>query len=599
MLEVARFLAQHPPFAGLTAGVVEHLAGSTQVEFFQPGDMILEAGGEAAAFVYVVRRGSVDVSDAGRVVDRLEEGDVFGFVSLFSGEPPSHDVTAHEETICYLLDPVGAQEAFAAPAGLSFLSTVGESHAGQRAVGLDVVGDLPLAELLELEAGSSAGDAARAMTAAGVTAAVVVGPEGRGIVTDRDIRARIVASGVDASVAVESIASFPLVGVGHDEPVDVALEQMLSMGVHHLGVERGGAIVGILSDLDLLRRERRDAFLLRSEIDRASSVADVGRAGLRIPQVVAPLVRTGVDARHIGVVVAALTDALVAKLLVLAQADLGQTEAPFAWLALGSCGRREQALSTDQDHAVVFTDGADEQHFVRLGQFVADGLALAGIPRCSSRVMAAEEGWHGSETWWRIRLADWMKVAEPKATFLTGVAFDARRVVGSLDVTDLFAAAARDARRSPRFLRRLARLVVDMEIPVGFLGGLVTHDDGERDVLDVKHGGIHPITEMARLFALEAGSRSLTTPGRLSDAAGSGIIDDDRAASLTEAYELLSDMRLVHQVDQVTSGIAPDNLIDPKGLSQFQRRSLRDAFRVIRQVQREFAERTRPRVGGH
>lgn len=604
MLDVVRFLAEHVPFLGLDADVVADIAGSIEVEFFDRGAPIIEQGGPVSEFVHVIRRGSVEVLDGERVVDVLAEGDLFGFPSLLSGTAPALGIRAAEETLCYLIDGGHARAVFSHPSGMRFL-TISLRHrhrpnGSETSLMATTVAEVAAGPLVSVTGGTPVVEVARLVTEVGATAAVVTDGDRVGIVTDRDMRARVVAGRLAGDTPVGEVATIPARTVSADEPLDRALVSMLSLGVHHLPVVADGAVTGMLTDLDLLGHQRRDAFRLRSDIERAVDLPGSVEAGRRIPTAIVPLVRAGVDAAHVGVVMATLVDALVERLLALGEAHLGSPPGPYGWLVLGSGGRREQALHTDQDHALVYADGdlEHDDYYRQLAVFVVDGLASAGIPRCESKVMASEEGWRGPLTWWRQRIEQWMEVPEAKATFLTGIVFDARLVAGVLDLEALFAHAVERAAASPRFQARLGRLIVDMDVPIGFLGNLIVTSNGEHGTLDIKRGGVHPITEMARLHALQAGVRAVSTPRRLDGAARAGSLDAETAEALTEAHALLRDLRLTHQTEQFVAGELPDDLIDPAALSPIERRSLRDAFRVVRDAQRHLAEEMAPRVLG-
>lgn len=600
MLEVARFLAGHPPFRGLAPEALDEVAGSIQVEFFPPGTPILDQGGEPSSHVYVVRRGSVEVTDGPRVVDILGEGDLFGFPSLLSATAPLFGVRALEETLCYLVDGDHARRVFSQPSGFRFLtlSLRGRLDGTGQVDPPVLAGEVAAGPLVEVGAGDPIAEVARLMTASGSTAAVVRSGTRIGIVTDRDIRARVVAAELPASTPVSEVATIPARTIAPDAPLDEALASMLSLGVHHLPVAVDGTVQAMLTDLDLLGHTRRDAFRLRSEIGRAPDVAAVAEIGQRVPSAIVPLARAGVDSAHIGVVMATLVDALTERLLALAEQEIGPAPGPYAWLSLGSGGRREQAIRTDQDHAIVYADEVAEhdEQFRDIAAFVVDGLEAAGIPRCDSKVMASEEGWRGPATWWRQRIEQWMDVADSKATFLTALVFDARVVAGGLDVEDVLTGGVEQAHAHPSFLNRLTRLIVDMKVPIGFLGGLVVSEEGEHGTLDVKRGGIHPVTEMARLYGLRAGVRGPSTLRRLRAGADAGVVDPERVDALIEAHAVLRDVRLRHQIGCLEAGRDPDDLIDPGDLTAIERRTLRDAFRVVRDAQRHLGEEHQPRA---
>lgn len=604
MLEVERFLGAHAPFRGLPDDVLAEVAAAVIVDFFPTGTVVLEQGGMPSEFLFVLRRGEVELVDGDSVADRLEEGEPFGFPSLLAGSPPQYTVRVAEDALCYLFDRSVAVDILGAPTGIRFLvrSLRSRQRAKHSSAAEPYVEDVARGPLVLAEPHEPIESVARRMTSAAASAAVVGLPDGPGIVTDRDFRSRVVADGANSRAPIEQVTTRSALTVTRSSLVTEALLKMLESGVHHLPVvDSSGAVIAMLSDLDLLGLERRNSSRLRSEIQQAGDVDQLAAAGQAVPNSVATLVQGGVDAGHVSKVVSVLIDALTTRLLELGEETLGPAPASFAWLALGSAGRREQALVTDQDHALIFADSVDDHddYFLALSRFVVAGLEAAGIPRCSSNVMASEEGWRGPESWWRRRMADWMMEADRVAAFLTGIAFDIRAVTGDLAVESLFAEAADAASRQPAFLRRLERLALEVRPPLGILGGLLPHDvDGGHRVLDLKAGGLLPITELGRLFALQAGVFELGTPARLRAATVAGVLSSDHAEGLEEAFEFLQDLRLQNQVRQWTSGLPPSNLIDPDGLGPMDRAALKHAFHIVRDIQSDIHNRLVPRILG-
>ncbi|HVR31924.1 MAG TPA: DUF294 nucleotidyltransferase-like domain-containing protein [Acidimicrobiia bacterium] len=603
MLEVERFLGAHAPFRGLPDDVLAQVAAAVIVEFFPTGTVVLEQGGRPSEFLFVLRRGKVELVDGDSVVDRLDEGEAFGFPSLLAGSPPQYTVRVAEDALCYLFDRSVAVDILGAPTGIRFLvRTLRSRRAPQHPSAAEpYVQDVARGPLVFAEPKETIESVARRMTSAAASAAVVELPDGPGIVTDHDFRSRVVADGAHTGMPIEQVTTRRALTIARSSLVSEALLKMLESGVHHLPVVDGsGAVVAMLSDLDLLGLERRNSSRLRSEIQHAADVDQLAAAGQAMPDSVATLVQSGVDACHVAKVVSVLIDALTTRLLELGVETLGPAPTPFVWLALGSAGRREQALVTDQDHALISADSAEDHddYFLGLSRFVVAGLEAAGIPRCSSKVMASEDGWRGPETWWRRRMADWMTEADRVAAFLTGIAFDVRAVAGNLTVDSLFAEAADAASRQPAFLRRLERLALEVRPPLGLFGGLLAHDVDGREVLDLKMGGLLPITELGRLYALQAGAFELATPARLRAAAVAGTLSSDHAEGLEEAFGFLQDLRLRNQVTQWTSGQRPSNLIDPDGLGPIDRAALKQAFRIVRDIQSDLANRLAPRILG-
>ncbi len=604
MLEVERFLSAHAPFRGLPDDVLAEVAASVIVDFFPTGSVVLEQGGKPSDFLFVLRRGEVELVDGDSVIDRLEKGEAFGFPSLLAGSSPQHTVRVAEDALCYLFDRTVAIDILGAPTGIQFLvRTLRSRRAPQHPNSAQpYVEHIARGPLVFAQPHETIETVAKRMNAAAASAAVIELPDGPGIVTDRDFRSRVVAAGASTQATIELVTTRAALTISRSSLVSEALLKMLESGVHHLPVVDGsGAVVAMLRDLDLLDLERRNSSRLRSEIQQANSVERLAEAAKEVPNAIATLVQGGVDAGHVSKVVSVLIDALTTRLLELGQETLGTAPVDFAWLALGSAGRREQALLTDQDHALIFSD-AEEEHddyFLELARLVVAGLEAAGIPRCSSKVMASEDGWRGTETWWRRRMADWMTEPDRVAAFLTGIAFDVRAVSGDLTVGALFTEAADAASRQPDFLRRLERLALEVRPPLGILGGLLAHDaNGQAGVLDLKLGGLLPITELARIYSLRAGAFELDTPARLQAAAGAGTLSPDHADGLEEAFGFLQDLRLRNQVGQWTAGERPSNLIDPEGLGPIDRAALKQAFRIVRDIQTDLSNQLAPRILG-
>jgi CBS domain-containing protein len=435
-------------------------------------------------------------------------------------------------------------------------------------------------------------EAAKLMTEARVSAVLVSTEQGVGILTDRDFRSRVLAAGEPSQARVRSVMSFPVVTASDDVTVEEVLLLMLEHGFHHVPVtDREGRIVGVVSDGDLLGLERSGPFSMHREIERATTARSVASAAARLPEVVVALVEAETDPVDVGHVIAATIDAVTRQLIDLSLRELGEPPGPWAWLALGSEARHEQSLRTDQDHALVFdpngTPEDADRYFAQLADRVVDGLEAAGIPRCQGGVMATNKAW-------RRPVADMVaefraRLTDPglEGTVFTNIALDYRRVAGSLDIESTLDRLIRRASRDSMLARRLAHTAVQLRPPTGFFRDFVVEAKGSRaGTLDVKHGGITPITNLARAHAIGAGLTGNRTLWRLREVAGTRALDPGLGAGLEEAFRLLWKVRLEHQAAQTLAGRPPDDCVDPGTLGPLSRRGLKDAFRLIARAQR-------------
>jgi CBS domain-containing protein len=280
-----------------------------------------------------------------------------------------------------------------------------------------------------------------------------------------------------------------------------------------------------------------------------------------------------------------LHDALTKRLIDLAAAELGPPPCPYAWIAIGSGGRMEQSLSTDQDHAIVYADElVPADYFHALGTRVIAGLARAGLRRCPGGYMA--DRWHLPLARYRELFHHWLDVPEPPALVEAELFMDFRRVSGELDPEPLDA-VLRGGSRAQQFLVGMARAAVRFPPPLRFTGR-IRDEHGE---LDLKRGGLAGVVLLARLYALSAGSLARSTPDRLAAAASAGTVSPDGAAALTDAYRLFAELRLAAQLRQTAAGAEPTNRVRLADLSADERNRLRRALKTVRQLQRATEQR--------
>ena len=600
-MDIPSFLRRHPPFDDLDETALQEVVHATHIEFFPAGETILTQGGAPAQFLYVVRTGAVEVLDGEHVVDLHQQGEIFAYVSLLTGDVPALGVRANEESICYLVDREVAVRVLSSRTGLSFLSrSVRRRELSLLESTEAVLAADPWATPLSaadaraplmLDASASVREAAERMTKERVSALLVRLAAGWGIVTDRDLRGRVLAQGRDETTPVGEIATAPVLMLEDSDTIGEALSVMLERGIHHIPItENGGQISKVVTDTDLIALDRRSAFRLRRGLDAAATAEAVVGVGRTAPAMIADLVEASADPLDIARVAAVTNDAITVRLIELGTESLGEPPCSWAWLALGSEARREQGVSTDQDNALAYDENGDDAYFAALATYVNDGLAEAGIPRCRAGVIAANPEWRGSLSRWQERFRSWIEDPGRAGSAFSGIAFDFRVVAGPLEVRPALDPIIRGAGREPMYLRHLAGNAVDHRPPKGFLRDAVVDARGATEVtFDVKRGGIGPITNMARVQALRSGFTDNRTVRRLYGAAAVGLVPDDDALALEEAFRLLWQVRLEHQASRIRAGAPPDDEVDPRVLGPLARQALKEVFRLIDRMQEQLA----------
>jgi len=605
MHDIAEFLRSHPPFDGLDEEALASVAASAEVEFYAARSPILDSAEAVAAFAYVVRRGSVELMVDGHLLDLMEEGEMFGFVSLLSEGPLGFVARAGEDTLVYRIPADVIRPVLEQPASVRFmvqrmdkrvhLLAGLESEPPLSAAGRPV-GELIRAPALVCPPATSVQEAAMRMAEAGATCVMVDIGDGLGIVTDRDIRTRVVAAGAGPDTPLSDVMTAPAWTVSADRMATEALLEMLDHGIRHLPVlSAGRRLLGVLDDVDLMANERRAPFHLRSSIAHSADAKEVAEATAELPDTVVALYDAGLPPAAICRTIASIHDTVTRRLIEFAHGELGRPPVPYTWLATGSFGRFEPFPSSDADSAIAW-DGPDDDPDVRraivaLAEHVLERLEACGFRPDTKGAVASNPLFARSIEDWERAAGSWVEQPDRnRGLLLLSVVVESDPVWGATAVADhLFNVFARTSGRE-RMLTRLAAAALLERPPTGFLRNVVLHSSGERKgVLDIKRHGLVPIQALARWSGLVAGVSAASTRARLRASLEAGTLKPDDVAILRGAFELFSALRMEHQVGQLRAGEDPDDLIEPKSLAPLTRTSLKEAFRAVARVQRGVA----------
>jgi CBS domain-containing protein len=603
--DVTRFLLAYPPFDALDVERVQRVAEAVEVESHPAGTTIIGQGAEPVEHLRVMRSGAIEIVHDGRVLDLLGEGELFGHASMLSGLPTGFEARAAEDTICYRIGADAARALLADPAGLRFVARsllertarlASDDREAARDPAQRPVGTLIRTAPTVCGPQASIREVAQTMTTEQATCAVVdLGDGSLGIMTDRDLRTRVIARGLAGDAPVSAAMSAPAYTCGPDRLAGDVLLDMLDRGFRHFPVvSAAGKILGVVEDLDLVAAHTRSPFFLRQRIAAAQSVDELVSAAGEIRPTVIALHDARVAAINIMAVFSVVVDALTRRLLELAVGDAGKFAAPFAWLALGSQARREAMPNSDIDSAIVWFGDVDEAavrpRLHALACKVVDDLARCGFTPDRHGATASNPLFVRSLASWQRAARSWIAdPAQEKALILASVLVESRPVWGvhtGTSVSDTF----RLADRNPALLRLLARFALSYRPPTGFFRGLVVEHTGEhRGRLDLKHGGMIPIVDLARWAGMAAGVTSASTIERLRAAGAAGTISRADAHTLEDAFELIAALRIQDQVKKIRAGDEFDDYVDPAALSALTRSHLKEAFRAVASIQKRVA----------
>ena len=600
MEDIASFLGSHPPFDGVGAGELARVAAVTEIEPFPRGKTIFSEGTGPVTYLRVVRSGSVEILHDGQVLDLLGPGELFGHASMLSGLPTGFEARAAEDMLCYRIPADVISPLLARPEFLRFIArsiVSGRAAAPERTPPADPV-QRRVASLIRnppllCSADEPIREAAKRMTAEGASAVLVRAGQALGIVTDRDLRSRVVAAGASPDAPLAAIMTAPAYTVRADVLGGDVLLDMLERGIHHIPVlSAAGEVLGVVDDDDLIAAEARKPFLLRRVIGLANSTTDLVPVAAGLSPMIIALHDARVAAEQVAAIRSVVLDALTQRLIALAVTEAGDPPAVFTWFALGSLARREAVPSSDVDSALAWADeGADRDvaaYMARVARAVDDGLKACGVQPDAHGTSAANPLFARSLASWRAAAQSLNEnPTREKALILVSILTDSRPLwARGTGAGCSIADALWQARSHPDLLRLLARFALQFRPPTGFLRDFVVEHSGERrGQLDIKHGGLTPIVDLARWAGMAAGAPSGSTVERLRAAEAAGTLDGPDARTLMEAFGFIFSLRLDHQVEQLRRGEVPDDFIEPKTLNPLPRSYLREAFRAVAAVQ--------------
>jgi PAS domain S-box-containing protein len=438
----------------------------------------------------------------------------------------------------------------------------------------------------------------RLMTARNVTAALVSGENSVmvGIITDHDLRARVLAENISPSTPIHTIMSAPLSKISEHALIYEALMRMEEQGVRHLAVEdQDGQIVSVIDNKSLIQFQRYGPIVLTREISRAATPEEVARCSERTPPLVKALMDSSARPRHVTSMLASICDAISERLVQLAIEEFGPPPAAFAFIAMGSQGRQEQTLLTDQDNGIIFASSVDadlkqvSEYFLRLGTRVCEGLNRAGYPLCRGQVMANNPRWCRSLPDWISGFNEWVHKSEPQEIIDLSISFDFRTVYGDADLTHelrrgIYSALANQS----AFFHYFAQNALNFKPPFRLLGNIylsggATEHVGEINLKDA----MMPIVSFARLYALRHQVNQTHTLERIEALTERNVILPSSRDEITTAYDFLMQLRVQNQLAAIQTGQPPQNIIYPGKLGYIQQELLKQAFAQIAAVQKK------------
>jgi CBS domain-containing protein len=633
------FLRSVTPFDTLDIDELTHLVSRMEIAFFPHGQRIVNKGDIAFRYLYIIQKGTVGISllddrDQELLVDVRGEGDYFGASSLLEDKPAMFDISARQDLIALmlpaeeLLELVSKYPVFHRYFDSSLARTIQAVRQsaefqrpqpiGKNAINLNLfmtgkrVTHMMSKNVLSCAPDVSVRTAARMMAQRRVSSIVITGNglcPPLGILTDNDLRTKVLAADISPEVAVAEIMSQPVHTVAPDAYAFDVLLSMSQHGVRLLAVIEDHRMIGIISEHDLQMETGSSPVQIVGEIQRTDSLETLISMGAKIDSVLEMMLRQGGPVKQLVALVTGLNDRLTLRMLKLVEKEMenkgfGKPPAPYGWLAFGSEGRMEQTLHTDQDNALFFSNPSDRDEaecktwFLRFSEQVVDALVRSGIPPCPGGIMASNPKWCQTEDHWRDSFLTWITKPNPDTLLMASIFFDFRPIYAGTEFPHILRALLLKAIRKHRlFIRFMAKIALSNRPPLSLLKRFVVEKSGEhKNKFDLKMRGLTPVVDAARVLSLDLGIKTQNTLDRLAEINQRGVIDNDFYADLRETYDFIVYLQISRHLDALAKGEEPNNFIDPGSLNSLQRKMLKESFAVINRLQKTIEFRFQTQV---
>jgi CBS domain-containing protein len=614
------FLKTVRPFSALTEDQIIKVSRFLEEKSYPKGTLILKEGTTDIEALHIIQSGGVklylkDLENREILKEYRGPGDYFGALGIIMDTRANLCVEAVEDTACILVPKKRFLEFLHTDAQVSvfFLksfckryihSAHSEIHGKEERAKADNalylfsqdVGSVMKGTLQTCLPDDTAQAAAQKMAKYRIGSLVVRNKAGKveGIITDKDLRAKLVSKGLGTDEPVRTIMTSQVRTIPSQEVCFDALFSMLKNRIHHLGVERGGEIVGVITSHDILLLQGASPIFLFREIAAQTRIEGLYPIPKSFSAIVRRLMADGAKASNINRVITVLNDQILDRILSLLIEEIGTPPVAFCWLVMGSEGRKEQTFSTDQDNAIIFEipDGFAEEkaaraYFLDFAGRAVKHLAACGYALCNGDIMASNPKWNLSLPEWQQLFDHWIYSPDPEELLHSTIFFDFRPAFGKMELAHaLRQHLVRRAEREKVFIHHLAKDCLATRPPLSLFKHFVLEKEGKnKGLVDLKGKGLIPFVDFARVMCLDHGMIATNTLERIRSLEENNAIPEDLALKIKAAYETQMELRLSHQLKRIQDGQQPDNYLKPSELSEMDRHSLKDAFLVIGEMQ--------------
>ncbi|UYI50090.1 DUF294 nucleotidyltransferase-like domain-containing protein [Vibrio natriegens] len=602
---ILQFISQIDPFDKVPKEALRELASCVKIAYLSKGEVVDQGASKLEKSLYVIRTGSIEQRKSDGVLRaKLEPEDLFGFTFLGNEveNGKEYQAIAIENSLVYVIPNSALQklcttypecaEHFASQAQVRLKSALDVVWSNkEKGLFIRRVEDIASGRVAVVTADQSIQSVANVMLDKCSPCAIVYRDEKIvGLITDRDMTKRVIAKGLSIANPIADVMSPNPHTIRPDDLVLHAASIMMQHNIRNLPLVKDNKVVGVLTTTHLVQNHRVQAIFLIEKIKYAGSVKVLSSFTSERQAIFEALVEGRVSPEIIGKVMTMIMDAYTRRLIQIAIDKLGAPPCDFSWIVAGSHARNEVHMLSDQDSAIVLEEEAtdnDRIYFKHLAMMVSNGLAKCAYPLCPGKFMAATPKWCQTLHVWKKYYKKWVASPEYERLLNISVFLEIRTVYGNKEFERILRDELHANIRSNReFLSMLVNDAVKTNPPLGIFNSLVLEKSGEdKKTLDIKKYAITLIIDLARIYGLAVECDLSATDERFNAANEKGMLSDDSYKNITNAYQFILSFRFAHQLDALKNGKEPNNHIDPNSFGSFERKHLKDAFRIIADLQ--------------
>ena len=607
-------MAAHLPFARMHRSDVQQLARAATERYVPPDGVLLEPQESVPTGLIFLRQGVAVRRRPGEAGSQagfeVETGSLLPVAALMAQRPVTSTYTAMGDCFCLVIPwPVARDLMVRSPVWADFLNQrmlalVEASRQrwqqelqwqAQQQQNLEArLDELPARQPVTLPTSATLREVLSLMHAQQVGSVLLTDPADRlcGILTRHDVLGRVALADLSLDQPVSDVMSQPVLTIDAGCSVFDAALMMSRHRVRHLPVLMGDRLHSVVSERDLFAQQNHSIKHVSGAIAQAETLQQLQLAARQIRQFTAHLMAQGLQSRPLTRLISQLNDNLTARLIELELKRHGLSSNQMCWLALGSEGRGEQTIATDQDNALIYESNdpeGDQPSWLAFAKDVNLALDACGYPLCSGGVMASNPPCCLTLHQWKKRFALWIDQGSPQDLLKASVFFDFRALAGRADWLDQLAVDVRQqAMNTPRFIKQWADNHLHMSVPLNWHGGLETRREDEHEVIDIKISGTALVVDAARILAFAQGISAVSTVERLEQAGVLLGIPTDEYRGWITAFDFLQSLRLRHQMSP-TAHTGKPNWVPVDTLDQVDRRVLKASLAAVRTLQQRLS----------